>query len=251
MTSIYPPEGIELLFSAFPLAIPLILGGVSALAGAFGNRKNTTTQQQDSSSTTNRDETSTQDVDLSEMPEYTPEMQSILSLLTNTLRNRMLGSTDMSGYTTQGLQKINQGADLKRRAMENILAARGLSYSPAAVTPMGRIESGRIGEQINFLNQIPLLQRQLQGEDIDAFSKFFTSLPVGNRKTGTTTQRTFGTTNTTGQQSGSTTQPGNILGGLFTGLGSGLAMGFGMQNNDSGIKKRTTLNGYDPFPGSR
>jgi hypothetical protein len=205
------------------LAIPLAISGISALSGLFSNKKSTATQQQNTTNDVNT--TDTQQVDLSNLPQYSPEMQQVLEFLTSLYRDRALSNQDLSGYTGQGLRNINQGADIKRRALENILAARGLNYSPTAANALGRIESGRIGEQVNFLSGIPLLQRQLQGEDIDAFSRFFTSLPVGTRQIGTTTRT--GQSHSTGTGNVQSTQPGNKLGGLFSGLGAGLAYGYG------------------------
>ncbi len=212
------------------LAIPLVLSGVSALAGLFGNREKKTTTDQ--TSNTNTSNNATQNVDLSNTPQYTPEMAAYRDQILNALRNRLVGSTDLSGYTTSGMQQINQGADLRRKALENILASRGLSNSPSAANAVGRTESGRIGEQVNFMNSIPLLQRQLQGEDLNQFGQFFSSLPVGTRQTGTTTLASTGQSNTTAH--GTTTQPSDMLGGLFGGLGAGLAATIGKRYGQGG-----------------
>jgi len=155
------------------------------------------------------------------MPEYAPEVWGSILEALGTLRKNAANSTDLSGYTTQGLQSINSGADMKRRAMENIMAAKGLSYSPAAAHATGRVESGRIGEQVNFMNSLPLLQRQMQNEDLSSLTSFLTALPTGSRQKGTTVQNTTGNWNQQG--SSQQTNPGNMLGGLFSGLGSGLA----------------------------
>lgn len=205
--------------------IPALIAGVGALAGALGNRSSKSTSDVSSKTDTTND--STQNVDLSNMPNYTPEMAAYRDQILNALRNRFISGTDLSGYTTSSLQNINAASDLRTKAMNNILAARGLSNSPVSANALGRIESGRIGEQLNFMNSIPLLQRQLQGEDLDQFSQFFSSLPVGTRQTGTTTLHSTGTQNTTGTQTN--TQPGNVLGGLFSGLGAGLAATLGRQ----------------------
>ena len=240
-------------------ALPWILTGVSGVAGALGNRGSTSTSTQNQTGTTDQTtnqsgtttQTGTQDYKDTSMPQYTPEMARIMDYLMSTMRNRLQSSTDLSGYQTQGLQNINQGADLKRRVMENMLASRGLSASPTTANSISRIESGRIGDQMSFLNQIPLLQRQLQGEDLNTYANFFKSLPVGTQRTGSSTTNQTGTSTgtsrttgtTTGQATGTQTQPGNILGGLFSGLGTGLATAFG------GItpKKSSSNYGGDPY----
>lgn len=210
-------------------AIPLAISGISALAGLFGNRKQKQEQQTSSSIDQTTTGSSNQLVNLLNAPEYTPEMAAVRDQILNMLMGRVSSSTDLTGYTTTGLQDINRGSDLKRRTMENVLASRGLSYSPSTAHSVGRVESDRIGEQISFLNQIPLLQRQLQGEDLSALGDFFSRLPVAQRQSGVTNLNTTSTTKGTSTGSSTTTQPGNMMGGLFSGLGSGIASTYGYQ----------------------
>lgn len=212
--------------AAIPLALkalPWAITGLSGLAGLFGGRSKTQTMSRNESGT--RSGTQTQNFNTQDMPVYTPEMQTILNAILAQYQNRIKTGTDLSGYQTSGLQNINQAADLKRRVMDNMMASRGLSSSPTAGSALGRIESGRIGEQVNFLNQIPLLQRQLQGEDINNYANFFKSLPVGTARTGSNT--TTSNENYSNQMQGTSTDPGNMLAGLFGGVGSGLAATFG------------------------
>lgn len=163
-------------------AIPIATTALSALAGLFGNRGQT--RQQTSTQTTNQSGENLGNFNTTETPLYEPALGQIRDQILAMLQQRAQGATDLRGYTATGLQNINAGADAKRRAIENILASRGLSYSPAAVAPLARIESGRIGEAVNFQNQIPLLQRQLQGEDLSNFANFFKSLPISYARSG-------------------------------------------------------------------
>lgn len=211
------------------IPIPLIISGLSALAGALGSRKGaqTSTQNQSSTSSSSYNDEASQDVNLATMPEMDATQQFYRDYILKSLMDRYKSSTDLTGYTTAGLQNINTGAAAQRNALSQILASRGLSYSPAATSAMGRIESGRIGEQVGFLNQIPLLQRQFGNEDINNLANFFRTLPTGQRQTGTTTQRRFGTSGGTSTGTGVNQPAGNVLGGLFSGLGTGLAYTWG------------------------
>lgn len=218
--------------------VPALIAGASFAGGMLGNRKQT--EQQRFNSNEAFDKTTHTGIDTYAMPEYTEQMQTVLNNLLGVLGKRMDSSTDLTGYTTQGLTNINKSSELKRRAMESILASRGLSYSPAAAAPLGRIQSDRIGEQINFLNGIPLLQRQLQGEDIDRFTKFFSSLPVGEHRTGSTVSYEGGHSTKEGYNEGTT--PGNMWGGGLGNLASTMAYLYG--NGAFGGPQKKTI----PWP---
>jgi hypothetical protein len=123
--------------------------------------------------------------------------------------------TDLSGYTSSGLQNINQSANLQNKALQNIIASRGLSFSPAAATAQTMGEQNRLNQSSQFLNQIPLLQRQLQQQGLQGLMQAFGTLPTGVSTTGGGTQQT------SGNQVGNLY--GNPMGGLFGGLGAGLA----------------------------
>lgn len=202
-----------------PLAVSLGITGLSALAGLFGNRKKTSTQQQ----TQNQQYSNTQNVDLYDNPILSGEAQSGYSSAINALLNQMQQDPDLRGYTASGLRNISRQSDLSSKLLERTLAQRGLSNSPAYAAIMARNQDAQSGQTLDFLNSIPLLQRQFTNENAMNLVRAASAMPVGTRRTGSTT--TSGSS--TGTTTGTATQPGDRLGGLFSGLGQGIASTFG------------------------
>lgn len=95
-------------------------------------------------------------------PKYGPLQDSVLSML----KKRLGTSADMSGYQAGGQQNINRTFDTIAQSQGNDLAARGLSTSPVAGAVDATRQNARAGATASFLNSIPLLQRQMQGEDL-------------------------------------------------------------------------------------
>lgn len=170
----------------FPL-IPLALGGLSFLGGALGNRKRTQTQTSTTRSST------------------TPEAEGMNQMLMEMIRSRLRGSADLSGYSAEGIKGINDTFGDVSTALSADLTARGLSDSPAAGAPLSRLAVGRGGAISQFRNSLPLLQRELQGDDLGMAARLYAMQP----RTTTTT--------------GTATQPGNMLGGGFSSMGLVLA----------------------------
>ncbi len=195
--------------------LPLAITGISALSSLLGGRKKTATQ----SSTTNS--TNTQNVDLYNLPVMSDEASSGFGVGINQLINQVTGDPDLRGYTAQGLRTINKQSDIKRKLLERTLSQRGLAYSPAGAAIQARSDDETTGQTFDFLNSIPLLQRQLQSESIMNLIRAASAVPTGSRQVGTTTQTGTSTTQ------GTTTQPGDMLGGLFSGLGQGIAATWG------------------------
>jgi len=201
--------------------IPLAISGITALASLLSSRKKQATQE----SSTTQNSSGTQFTDSSSMPLLTPEAQGAYSQLFPALQNRVQQGADLSGYRDAGLRNINTTGEGARNRLTQALAARGLSNSPASVALMARQGDAQASESSNFLNNIPLLQRQMQGQDLDQLLRAATALPTGMRNSGATT--TTGTA--TSRSTGTTTQPSDMLGGLFSGLGQGLASTYGYQ----------------------
>lgn len=167
---------------AFAAAVPLIVGGLSAL-GSWLSGRNKQTQSQ--TSTVNDTTVST--------PTYDPELLSARDTMLDFYNNRLRDNQGwMTGYAGQGMRNINRSADLKTQTIQNILAARGLSSSPVGAALAAKQEDDRMRQQVEFMSQIPLLGRQLQATDADSFAKFIATLPVGS------TQNTTGTRTGTG-----------------------------------------------------
>src|ERR1035437_6792618 len=98
------------------LALPFISTGISALAGLFGAKPAPTVTK--TNSNYNNTSTST--------PNIGGNQQDLINQFTQGITKQMNG-TDMTGYTGQGLQQINQTAGVADKMSQNILAARGLS----------------------------------------------------------------------------------------------------------------------------
>ena len=178
--------------------INLAIAGASALASLLGGRnKSSTSSTQDMTQTTN--------------PVLDPEIKDARSTVLDKYLAR-LGDQGgyMSAFTGQGMKTINRTGDLKRTALENILAARGLGSSPAAAALLAKQESDVWGQQTDFLNQLPLVSRQLQNEDLTGLSSVIAASPYGQ----TSTSR--GTSTGTGQ-------PMNWSGAVGSGIENSIA----------------------------
>jgi hypothetical protein len=184
---------------AFAAAIPLIVSGISAL-GSYLSGKNKQTQNQNQT----YNNTST--------PVYDPEQLNARNRMMDFYTNRLDSGNQgfMTGYTGQGMRDINRSSDLKTQTINNILAARGLSSSPVGAGLAMRQEDDRMKQQVDFMSTIPLLARQLQTTDADAFTRFLTSLPTGTQQSGTST--------------GQGTSYGSTAGAVGSGIDNGLAM---------------------------
>lgn len=195
--------------------------GISALAGLLGGGKpkvTTTTSDTSSSSSGQFDQSST--------PILSQAQNDLIDYFTNAAKNKFnAGAPDLSGYTAGGLQNINDAGDLKSKIMANTLASRGLSFSPAAAFSQVQPQSDRLAQSSSFLNTIPLVKKQLEDQNFQNLLDSFKLLPTGTSASGTSSQS--GTSST----KGTTTQPGNALGGLFSGLGAGLFAGLGFGND--------------------
>lgn len=186
-------------------AIPLITAGLSAVSGLFGAKPKKTITDSTQDSSTN--------------PNFSPLQNSLMQMFTSGAMSRYQKGTDLGGYTAGGLRTINNHAGVQDLATRNILASRGLSYSPAAATSQIQNENSRLGQSSDFLNSIPLLQRQLQGQDLDSLIKAFASIPTGTTSHGTA------------HSESTTPTPGGGIGGFIGGLGQGL---LAPNTNDNG-----------------
>ena len=181
--------------------VPALLAGASALGSYLSGRNK---QKQDSTST--RDETSVT------TPEYDPQLWEGRNTLLQAYLDRLKGGQGwMTGYTGQGLRQINQVGDVRSKALSNILSARGLGSSPVAANLMGGLDSQRLTQQLDFLNEVPLLQRQMEGEDMSGLAQFISSLPKGSRST------------TTGTYTGNQASYGSQAGAVGSGMSNAIA----------------------------
>lgn len=193
---LYPGQDVNQAF--FAAAIPLITSGISALSGLFGGRKQTANNQQTNNSTS----TST--------PNLTPFQNMIQTILGQKAVDNLDKDTDLSGYAASGLREINSGAEIAKKVAANNVAARGLSYSPAGFNPLQVIDSNRVAEGTDLINRLPLLQKQLNQQDLATLANIFQVMPKASTQT----------TNQTGTSL--VENPGNMAGGALSGAAQGL-----------------------------
>ena len=132
----------------FMAALPYIATGLGGLGGLLSGRSKTQYPKQN--------------------PAYAP-MEGALAQL---LRDRLYSQTPLEGYEATGLGQINNVYDLVRQRNQNNLTRRGLSTSPIAANVDVTSEASRGSEIAAFQNQLPLLQRSLQDQDIGNMSDF-------------------------------------------------------------------------------
>jgi hypothetical protein len=204
----------------FPLLVPLAIAGISAAAGALGNRGS----KQTSTGTTNVDNTTTT------TPQYGNEENYFKNFIINSYLDRLQGNDDnyWNSFKMGGLQNLNRAEDNSSELLKRFMTSRGLGLTGAGAS-MGA-QSGILGQfnKANYLNSIPMLRDQREQDNLKNSSAFMASLPYGQ------TSRQTGTTNS----SGTVQQPSNMLGGGMTGLGSMLAflMGQGAFNSGTAPK---------------
>ena len=174
-----------------------------------------------------------------------PQQQQLLNQLTQ--KYSALTAPSLSGYAAQQTQGINKNSDIQSQAVNNIMASRGLATSPVSGTAQAGIEQGRVGQINQMQAGLPVLQNQLNTQNLGAASSFLQSTPgllgttatnqgstVGQQsqagqttgqtiqgQTSTGTQATTGTNNSTTAGTSSTQQQGSAAGGI-AGLLAGL-----------------------------
>jgi hypothetical protein len=127
-----------------PLLIPLIASAAGALFG--GGLKKKATQ------------TTAPTLD----PAYGPLQQRVLQLA----QQRLAGSSLPAGYETGGIKSINSAYDLVHQNLANSLTGRGLATSPVAGAAETAFSGARAGDVGTFRANLPLVERQLQTEDL-------------------------------------------------------------------------------------
>lgn len=196
-----------------------ILPIISGLAGLFGGLSPKSTTQ-DTSSTTNSSQTGTQTGTTT--PNLSPLQQALIGLFTQGAADTYKQSQNLTPYTAQGLEQIEGQGSANRQTLNNILSSRGLSFSPAAATALTQNALNTGNQQSQFVNQVPLLQRQLQQQSLQQLIQAFGVIPTGVTSTGTSSQT--GQSSTTGKTQ--VDQYGNPVAGALTGVGAALPIAF-------------------------
>jgi len=190
------------------LAVPLAISGLGALAGSFGNKPQKTTTDSSNISTGNFQQSGYT------APVYDPATQELRDTLTSQFKG--LATPDLSGYAASGIGQINNNSDIRTRALQNSLAARGLSNSPIASIAPALSQSQRIGDISQFQNNLPLLQQQLLLQNLNAGAGYLKGLPIGQSTT--SSGANYGTQTGHSVQTGTGNQAAGGLAGLATTL---------------------------------
>jgi hypothetical protein len=185
------------------IAVPLIASAISAGGGIAAAQLS-----KSKSSTT---------------PTAAPEYQTLQSMLVNRIQDRLQNPSSLpSGYETGQIKGINNTYDLIGQSQANNLTARGLGTSPVAGAVDARRDQSRAGQIATMQASLPLLERQLQTQDLGL---------AQNILSGGTGQTTTGQTSSGGGLSGGITSLTDMLAFLYgkgafgkstTGVSSGL-----------------------------
>lgn len=148
-----------------PLVVPAIAGLASLLGGIFGNRS----QTQSASTSPTMD------------PAYSPLQAMLLQQIMARIANP---SKLPSGYEAGQIQGINQTYNQVGQSLDNRLTARGLGTSPVAGVGAATLEQGRAGDIVRMQQGLPLLERQMQDQDL---ASALQALSLGRGSTSTQT----------------------------------------------------------------
>lgn len=135
-------------------------------------------------------------------PTYDPTAENLRQTIINASIGNLSKDPNLAGYQSQGLETINQGYDSAQKALQQTLAARGLSYSPIAASSTAALDTSRIGAGIQFQNQLPLLQQQLFQQRLAQALQTFAAQP-------------YSISGFQNQQYQQKSQSGGLLSGLF------------------------------------
>jgi hypothetical protein len=172
----------------------------------------------------------TEDSTSSVTPTLSPETQALLTQLVG--RYNALSAPSLTGYGAGQTANINAGADAQSKAVENILASRGLSTSPAAATAQAGIQQNRLNQITGMQQQLPILQNQLNLANLAGATSFFSTIPKGAVTTGSRTGQQIGSTTQDTRSIGNVSQTGHQVGGTQS-SGYGTQQGVNMGRTDT------------------
>lgn len=116
-------------------------------------------------------------------PNLSPQTQQFLDQLIKRY-SQQAQPVNMQGLEAGGIQGINRNADLQQQAVQNIMAARGLSTSPVSGTAAGSVDNQRFQAINQFQQSLPLMQNQMNLQNLNAAGGFFNQIPYGTTQTG-------------------------------------------------------------------
>lgn len=255
---------------------PLIMGGVSALGGLFGNKnkqqqesqQNSQSQATTSSTGTSQnvfDQTSTQGFN----PQFQGTADDILSGIFSRMGPQALNPEELRTQELVERQRVNRLADQVFGSARGGMFSRGLASSPSGEgLSRGLAEmfrgSGILDVAGKFAQrrfELPIQQEALNNQQRSSLLSLFNMLPRSTQTSGTsnTTNTQNSTTNQTGSSTGmsnATNRSGNpIMNAIAGGLtGFGQAGGFNNIPGLSGIFGQNTNGitngGFNPTIGN-
>ncbi len=154
-------QGIAPFANLIPVAGPFIAAGLSAAGGAMANSEGARTG--------------------TAAPTIAPGYQSLADLLKARAMARLNMGTDMGGFKAAGVNNINGAFSNAAVGTNAGLEARGLATSPVAAAVAGHANTARAASIAEFLNSVPLIQRQLQNEDMANATSQVRNFGVGQR----------------------------------------------------------------------
>lgn len=201
-----------------------LVGGIgSGIAGLFGGGKQ---QKVQTNGTITNNSSTTGGYSSSTNPNFTPLQNALINQFTTGASNLYNQSTNLQPYEASGLEQINSGSNAAGKSIAANLASMGQSFSPAAASANTQNILSRTGQQAQFANSIPLLQRQLQQQALGQLTQAFSVIPTGQTSAGTTSSTSSGTQT----QQGTNLVSGNPLAGATSGAVSGGIAGYGLGN---------------------
>jgi len=101
---------------------------------------------------------------VSATPNLTPQMQAYINSLIG--RGSNLQAPSLTGYAAGQTQNINANSNLQSQAVQNLMAARGLSTSPVAATTQAGIEQNRVNQITQMQENLPVMQNQMNLQNL-------------------------------------------------------------------------------------
>ena len=151
-------------------------------------------------------------------PNLSPENQSLLSQLGAQYSHLAQTGVNLQPYQQQQEENINRNSNINQQAAQEALAARGLANSPVSGTVAANQAQARTGQISQLQASLPLLQNQLQSQNLGQAANFTASIPHGST---------------------STTSTGGGIGGFLGGVGGilGAALGGAMKGGQISDKR--------------
>jgi hypothetical protein len=183
-----------------------LLGPLAAFTSdLLGNNQTTTGATTGSSSGSTSSNTSG-----SSTPNLSPLQQMLANIFGQGAVNAYDTNTNLQPYITGGLQNINNTGNAASTRIAQSMASRGLASSPSTQVAEDQSQLNTGNQQSQFLSGIPLLQQQIQQQQLAQLMQAFQVMPTGS----STSSSTAGTTNQNTNANTTQTQKSGLL-GLF------------------------------------